>query len=442
MQGLTTVQRVPRRWVIPRLGVLDVAAFIAPLLQFVSIDLVGQLYLTDLFLTALLPILLFRYGRRLSRRLPRKAIILLILWLLAQVVTDLIRGSAPNDYLRGWAMIAFTLSNFCTLYLLMVGKRRRLVLFAVGAALGQIASYVLAPSDYALADHWKFGYGDSVSWLLVLVAVGLAKGRRFAWFWSAAILMLVALLNIFMGFRSAGGVAFLASFYVAAQAFTGLRSASMHIRLRQMVMFGIIAVVGAWSVLQVYQYSAQEGWLGKSAQQKYEAQDTGKYGLIIGGRSEILVSSRAILNSPVIGYGSWAKDCRYASMYAELKQEAGYAPQGEGEQDSCLIPTHSALFGAWVQAGILGAMFWVWGLTLPVRALTQLYAARERLSPLVALFAFLMIWNILFSPFGGEQRFLMPFSMVLMMNYLPAESKRLSPYSSYSVRPTVRRSEG
>ena len=59
----------------------------------------------------------------------------------------------------------------------------------------------------------------------------------------------------------------------------------------------------------------------------------GEYGLLLGGRSEFLVSSLAVLESPVIGHGSWAKDCRYASLYVELKREAGYYPWG-GERDN------------------------------------------------------------------------------------------------------------
>jgi O-antigen ligase len=151
-------------------------------------------------------------------------------------------------------------------------------------------------------------------------------------------------------------------------------------------------------------------------------QTAGEDGLLLGGRSEFLVSSLAVLESPVIGHGSWAKDCRYASLYVELKREAGYIPGAESE--TCLIPAHSHFMGAWVQAGVFGAVFWLWVLTLPVRTLARLYATRERLTPLVAFLAFLLLWDIFFSPFGGDRRFMTPFYIVLMMSYLPAGTKR------------------
>jgi len=288
-----------RAWSLPGIGILDAVAFLAPLLRSVTIEAVGRLYLTDLLLAGMLLFLLVHSGRRLSARLPRTAILLLVGWLLAQVVTDLIRGSSFHDYARGWAMIGFTLLNFCSLYLLLAGKPKRLVLFAAGAALGQIAGYFIAPSEYALGEPWKFGYGTGVSWLLVLLAVGLAKGRRFGRLWPAAVLLLVALLNIFMGFRSAGGVAFLTACYLAAQALRGTRSTATRLRPRQLFVLGAVAVLGAWGVLQLYEYSVEAGWLGAEARQKYEMQASGEYGVLLGGRSEILVfSGLAVLESP------------------------------------------------------------------------------------------------------------------------------------------------
>lgn len=405
----------------PRSGLLDAIAFFAPLLRFAEINVVGRLYLTELMLAALLPVLLVHSGRRLAARLPRTLIALMLVWLFAQIATDQIRGSVFHDYARGWAMIGFTLINFCSLYLLLAGDPKRLVLFAAGAALGQIADYFIAPGELALYYPWKFGYGTGVSWLLVLVAVAFSKGS-FRPIWPAAVLLLVSFLNILMGFRSAGGAAFLAACYLAAQVLRGTHSMPTRIRPRQLFVVGAVATLGAWGVLQLYVYSVEAGWLGEKARQKYEMQAFGEYGLLLGGRSEYLVSTLAVLESPLIGHGSWAKDWRYAALYVQLKREAGYSPGKEDEES--LIPAHSHLMGTWVQAGLLGAIFWMWALTLPVRTLAWLYTTRERLAPLVALLAFALIWDVFFSPFAGDRRFIIPFYIVLMMSYLPGGTKK------------------
>ena len=47
--------------------------------------------------------------------------------------------------------------------------------------------------------------------------------------------------------------------------------------------------------------------------------------------------------------------------------------------------------------------------------LANLYITREPLGPLVAFIGFLMLWDILFSPFGAERRLTVPFNLVLMM---------------------------
>jgi O-antigen ligase len=162
--------------------------------------------------------------------------------------------------------------------------------------------------------------------------------------------------------------------------------------------------------------------LGENARQKYEQQAGGELGLLIGGRSEILVSFRAIMDSPIIGHGSWAKDYRYVNELIYLKRVLGYSPGQSNELG--LIPTHSHLFGAWVEAGILGAVFWIWVLSLPIRGMVMIIGVKENFTPLFVFFGFLLIWHVLFSPFGAELRFIIPYCIVVMMSLLPPRSRR------------------
>ena len=401
---------------------LDILSFVAPLLCFVQVDAIGHLYLTDIVLAAALPFLLIRHGRRLLARPAFSAILLLALWSFGQVATDLVRHSSPRDFTRGWAMLAFATLNFSTIFLMTERRPARLVLFAAGIAIGQILTYLLAPSAYAAGDPWKFGYGAALTWLSVLLAVSVSGRRGFGWLAPCLVMLIAAVANMYAGFRSLAGVAFLTSCFLIAQ---GLRPKVLAVgkrpALRRLIAVGVVGICGGWGTFQLYQYAAQTGWLGQIALQKYEAQSSGHYGLLVGGRSEILVSSQAILDSPLLGHGSWAKDCRYTSLYSQLRQQLGYFP-GE-ENEDCLIPAHSHLLGAWVQAGILGAIFWLWALTLPIRALGELFGSRERLAPLVAFVAFFLLWDIFFSPFAGDRRFLTPYYLVVLMSFLPLKIK-------------------
>src|SRR5258708_14335741 len=102
-------------------------------------------------------------------------------------------------------------------------------------------------------------------------------------------------------------------------------------------------------------------------------------GVLLAGRNEFLAAGSAIRDSPFIGHGSWAKDPKYKAILYDRLAELGYRKMGP-ELESDVIPSHSYVFGAWVESGILGAVFWCWALWLigsaPIRA-----SAREPLFP-------------------------------------------------------------
>ena len=119
------------------------------------------------------------------------------------------------------------------------------------------------------------------------------------------------------------------------------------------------------------------------------------------------------MDSPIIGHGSWAKNREYVSRIYELERygyDITYFASEEG-----LIPTHSHLMSGWVESGLMGAIFWFWLLVLIFRVMSNLYMVREPLSPLVTFVGFLMLWDILFSPFGAARRVTLPFNVVMMM---------------------------
>lgn len=407
-----------------RVDVLDALAFLVPFTLFIEMQVVGRLFAPDILLAIMFPFLFVLRGRRLADPLPRTFLLLAGLWLLGQVFTDLVQGTPFHDYSRGWAKIGFTIVNFCALFLLLNGRSRRIVLYAAGLAAGGVVQYFVNPGIYAAAHPWKFGYGVSVTWFLVLTAMAVAGLGRTGWFSAIGLIVGASALNVFMGFRSLGGVLFLVAAYMAVQTlWSRPRTNPRRIRARHALFLTAAVGIAAWGALELYGRAAESGLLGYEAQQLYERQTAGAYGLLLGGRSEALASISAILDSPLLGHGSWAKDCDYASLLIELKQELDYFPGEENEE--CLIPTHSHLLGAWVEAGILGALFWAWVLSVTARALLRSFDLRGRLTPLVVFVGFLLIWNIIFSPYGAERRFITPYYVIVMMSFLPYVNVKL-----------------
>ena len=410
--------------ILRRIKMIDVMVFLIPATQFFELKIIGRLFLSDMLLAIILPILLLDYGQRLRARLPMIFISLALLWFFGQVATDIVRATVFSDYVRGWAKIGFTLINFCALYLLLYGHQHRLTLYAVGLATGGLISYFVNPSPYAVDYPWKFGYGAPITWFLILLAAEIIRRRRMGPYIATGILVGAAALNIFMGFRSLGGICFLSATFVFMQTQWGELLANVRTRPRQVLLVGLVLVAAGIGFIKTYDYAAGSGLLGKDAQDIYESQAYGEYGLILGGRSEVLVSSRAILDSPFLGHGSWAKDDQYSSLLIELRRRAGYAGGADDEKD--LIPTHSHLLGAWVEAGLLGAIFWVWTVSLPVHVLLRPHREIDYMTPLTAFVAFLLIWDILFSPYGAWLRFTTPYYVVVVMTYLGAYSGKVT----------------
>jgi len=174
---------------------------------------------------------------------------------------------------------------------------------------------------------------------------------------------------------------------------------------------GVAAAV--WGISAIYVGGAQRGWFGEEALQKYEIQSSGDAGILLGGRNEFLAAGSAIRDSPVIGHGSWAKDPKYKAILYDRLAELGYRRMGP-ELESDVIPSHSYVFGAWVESGIVGAVFWCWVLWVTASALLRA-SGREPLFPFFAFIALLLIWNLLFSPYGAGERFTATYSVYAMV---------------------------
>jgi hypothetical protein len=419
----------------PRVRLIDLMVFAIPALDFLEIQVVGRLFISDLLLLGLFPFLLLAKGRRLAEPLPRTFLFLGAIWLTSQIATDLIRHTPFEDYTRGWAKIFFTLIDFAALYLLLYGNRKRIIMYITGLAVGGIITFYLNPSAYAIDYPWKFGVGISITWILILFATCFRPRRPL---WCIGVVAFAAALNLYLGFRSFGGVCFMTAVYLFVQYLSEKSEAKRaKLSLRNVVFIGLVSVTAAFLLIKGYEYAAEQGMLGEEAQRKYKVQAAGTGGVLLGGRSEILISFRAIMDSPIIGHGSWAKDFKYADAWGEITRALGY--ETTRAKESGLIPTHSYLFGAWVEAGILGAVFWFWMLSIPIRVLTILYRTQELLTPLIAFIGFLLVWDILFSPYGAQARFTTTYYIIVLMCLLsPVIRRRTRKWRRSMIPVTVR----
>ena len=393
-------------------GWLALVAFLAPAMVWVEVRVIGRLFVSELILLGLLPFLYLARGRMLAAPLPRTFLALGALWLASQMLTDVVRETEFEDYFRGWAKIGFFLANFCVLYMLLYGSRQRIVLFGFGIAVGGYLTYWLNPSEFADSYPWKFGVGIATTMLAVLVTQWRAYPANFIL--RALPLLSVGVVHLTLGYRSMVGVLMLSLAYMAAQWMVGRRRVvPAPSPLRGLLFLVVCAVVGAGTI-QFYGIMAESGYLDERSTFTYERQKVGEFGVLLGGRPEILASSRAVMDSPILGHGSWAHGADYAAYLLDARLLGYDTPLSIGLKED-IIPSHSHLVGAWVEAGILGAVFWAWVAFLCLRVLSCAYLIRDRMVTMIAFIGFILLWDIVSSPFGGDRRLLTAWYVVLMM---------------------------
>jgi len=221
----------------------------------------------------------------------------------------------------------------------------------------------------------------------------------------------MGLLNAALGYRSLGLVC------IATAVFLGLSKFLENRKIGRVHFWVASAATGIalLAALQGYQSAAAAGWFGSYQQDKTELQSEGEFGIFLGGRQELLASLPAIADSPILGHGSWAKDPFYRLLMMERSKELGYRNYYLTDLEA--IPSHSFLFGAWVESGVVGALVWLWMIVQSFGILRQSLTQKQKipLMPFVVFSTFLLVWNILYSPFGAEHRVISAFSIAIIL---------------------------
>ena len=406
---------------LSRIGALDCVAFFLGCLSPFYVNLVGRFHLAEM--CAPIAIWGARGRLRVLKWRPIAGVMLLgIAWLLGQVASDLYRGTPTQNLLRGWSSIFVFLLLIATLATLLVNNVRRTYLALFGMATGGLLLPLIEPSPYFDADPWKFGYGPPVAVLLVSwIGWNCRPEAKCARLYFVSVAAL-GMFSIFDHARSLGGFLVLTAIVMwLRQTRVGVKLSRSKVKLAHILALSLVVCVGALFVLRGYEFAAGHDWLGARAEQKYFS-DEGNWGLIIGGRAEVISGVHAVLDSPLIGYGSWARDPGFKfRRYLTSLSQYGYRQPSELDEYMTqldLIPTHSTLLQAWVWSGILGAIFCAYILVLMVRTGVYLVSWENELFVPSTLLLIWRSWDLFFSPFGSDMRFEWAISIIIFVNII------------------------
>jgi hypothetical protein len=340
---------------------------------------------------------------------------LLLLLQTSQIISDLLNHSPTIVTIKGFALIFFTLSSLRGMNHLLKRNDVQYYSALMGLSISSFLGFFIQPNPYAHQFVWKFGFSYGVNLILVLMLSRRGKdGNPMLQPWT---LLILAGIDLVAGTRA------LAIFCVLTFAVIKLNKKSS-IGKNADKKSGRLLISSVLALIVIsfgYSTFAKSGIFGVSAQQKYFQQSSGKLGILVGGRPELVFTNIAIKNSPIIGYGSGAPlttkildegISTLTNLGYRINQNASYVTYlARG-----VIPEHSAILGSWTNWGIFAVPFWAWCIYLCIKLFFRTDISSERLYPVAVFLAFNTLWAILFSPYGATDRFQLAVTILLLLH--------------------------
>jgi O-antigen ligase len=396
----------------------DLTVFVLSIAGAYSLNVVGSLPGNEVLILPMLPLLLLNDGKRAFKREYFWFWILTGGWLLGTIIADTYFGSPQQNRLKGMARVVFFVLNFAALAILIDGKTRRFVIFAIGLGLTMFSIGWAFHGETSLV--WKFGMSGAVAIGGLLLSSRFYRQKRYGV--CTLIFLALGYANLHYGFRSqlvvqlVAGVVTLPIF--AEKVRRGQTVAARQSPFRIVL---LLALAGGAAYLSnaAIKYGAKIGMFDESLSAKFETQSSGDYGVLVGGRPETLVAIQAIIDNPILGHGSYPVDPKYYQLKQDIQYQHGYSDSDDVEGvDDPVIPTHSHLTMAWVESGILGGICWIYIFGLVFWAWIRIAMDHPPFAPLYSYLLVWFLWDILYSPFGSVNRIWAAFFILLSYHLL------------------------
>jgi hypothetical protein len=393
--------RLPRWAVIPPAPVAPLARLFAPLLRpsvvFTliagvltpfTVSLGGEMPIGELalFAAAAWALLIVAISHAWPGGLWRDPVFLGLLGcqafaLVAYVASDLYRGSAPHDFIRGWARMIFLGIDLAAVAYLVGCSALNFVVLLVGVQLGEVFKVHLQGALFD--DYWKFGYAAPVTVGVLLIA------GRLGLFASVCAAAGLGIVHFYFDFRSLGMLCLVVAAFLGVQAFPRLVRAW----IAPLGLAGALVLVG---IIYSHTRSDREG-------QRSTRSDVERSSMVIA-------ALEAFRDSPLLGHGSWFSRTDVMDNFMIIREErarmagvGGFAGSNEEEEG---VTLHSQLLVTLAEGGVFGAAFFipfafglVWALyqQVIVRAWTEF-------SPVRHYVLVLALFHVFLSPFSGAHR--------------------------------------
>lgn len=392
---------------IVKLDKKNVCLFLVGLFSMTQIRLIGAFPLCEAVTVPIGLLLLFKLPKYFTNKRFRNVILLGLFWFLGAYISDVYNNSQTEDILKGLGTVAFLITNLVFSFWALKDNCYRIIWFLSGAFLSSFLQLFMFTSmslqqqmvENGLTGVWEVWAVYFIAPAVLIFAFYCYGSHRKL---VICTIFLYAMYSIFNMSRNQFLIYSIVGLLLIA--FGSVRSykkglikqrllQSRSLRYLFLMFLGLVVVKGS------YEYLVGQGYLGEAAYQKYEMQKLeSKLGLA-SGRKEFWMGLYAVKDSPVLGFGSFAKDNNnYALKFLQYFDPDNLMAINSFRYNA-YIPAHSHIVCAWLWHGLVGLLFWSYIVYLLLLFLWKYLMKYPSLIAFSLLMSFVLLWNIFFSPF-------------------------------------------
>jgi len=375
---------------------LGLFAFVCGLPILYTINLMGELYVTEVILPILTIILLFssKENRVFQEKIFWMFVLSMIVMMISYIISDLVAGTSKLNYLRGWGRNAILFSDVICLSIIAATDKRYLWWYIFGISLGSIIYLQLTGVPFNNA-YWKLLYCEPVLLLALIVVYFTPK------FLSVWLAIVVGIFSFYMDGRSFGSLCILLAGMLWIRRGN---PETLKISAKSLVNIVIAGTIAASLILIVLSQTNE----GNSNRRDISS---------IGRFAALRIGVIAISDSPILGYGSWGEGTqKYANMlYKEIQGKLRELGQNNVPEGNFFL-AHSQILQIWIEGGIFAEQLFVFYGYQLLGTLKKIILTRrfDYMSPFYCFLLLIACWHLIMSPYSGSHRLIISIAIAVI----------------------------
>lgn len=389
---------------------LKLGAWLLGFFNFVSFASIAQIVLVEVIaISSMIFVPLRKKSSKFEFNKEYQILYILgVLWLIGQILSNFLNRSDGLESIKSIAQICVLLTLLYWGFYWARKNPQILSFYLWGYIVSSIPEYFFSPGLYGSSDPWKFIFGPAITLMATLSIPRISSSKGIV----SILFFPLVLMDFLLGARSLGLITL----------FTAVMFLQKSFKQRGKV-YSLLFLIFICILLQftysVYANLASTGRLGASQYEKFERQSQAGP-LLFVARSELLYELSAIRKNALLGLGGSPsvdqnflqgvalEEFRFGVNHKSTAAYYQYTMNGK-------IPSHSMIFGAWMEAGVLGALFWLYLTWLVFRNLLTSTGREPVFGLTVRYLSINFLWAVFFSPLGARSRVLIAITITLVI---------------------------